>query len=157
MQEKLLFVYQYVRDTQVPLYLVLALFVVWAYAFNRRAKPRREPQVVTKAQEATQEENATVADAIHEGLFNAYCDGRISRERYRNECYRLAAAYNLTDLRPRSRSFVKATSFEMTRLKDEIIRRLDPQKVKVAIVRAHQAPKPSGNGKLNISIKGARP
>ncbi len=130
--------------------LIVALFVVWVYALNQKPSVRREMQM-----DELKKEDSAVADAIHEGLFEAYCANTISRHRYNHEMKRLGNLLNLPDLFPKIRwTHPQALKAEQRRLKAALLRRLPPEKVQAAMAKAHQ-PKPKivGNGKLNLLIR----
>lgn len=136
------------------LILVMLLFVVWRYAFNRKPSVRRELQMDLDRKTAVR---SIVRDAYVNAIYDRYRTGEITYKEYQREMLRLRTdmGFDVTwkiNLHPRA---IKA---ELEHLKDAIKGRLSPEKVTEAIGKAKAkekwplAPK-KGNGKLNVPMK----
>ena len=134
--------------------LVVALFVVWYLAFNKKPSAVRREAQMGQTDREIKEERSALADAIFEALYKLYGDGKLSRERFKYRMHQAGCEMNLPDLLPKLRmSHPSALKAQALKLKTQIMERLGPEKTQVAVLRAKAVKPKKGNGKLNITVE----
>ncbi len=132
------------------LFLVVALFVVWVLAFQRKPSAvRRELQMDLDRKSKVR---ALVRDAYVNAIYEKYTTKEITYDEYQREMLRLRTDMGF-DVQWKINLHPKAIKAELNHLKDVIKRRLSPEQVDVAVRRAKaysEKPKKS-NGKLSLT------
>ena len=130
--------------------LVVALFVVWYLAFNKKPSAvRREAQMDADRKSKVR---GYVRDAYVNALYDMVRTKFITYAEYQREMLRLRKDMGF-DVQWRINLHPKAIKAELEHLKDQIKGRLSPEKVEVAVMRAKAVKPKKGNGKLNITVE----
>jgi hypothetical protein len=131
------------------LILIVLLFVVWSWAYNRKPSVRRELQMDLDRKAKVR---ALVRDAYVNALYDKMRTKEITYDEYQREMLRLRKDMGF-DVVWKINLHPKAIKAELEHLKDSIKGRLPEEKVQAAVTRAKAAKPTKGNGKLNVPMK----
>jgi hypothetical protein len=124
--------------------LVMLLFLVWRWAYNRKPSVRRELQMDLDRKAKVRE---ITRDAYVNAIYEKYTTKEITYKEYQREMLRLRTDMGF-DVQWKINLHPKAIKAELNHLKETIKGRLSADKLAEAVKRV-EAKKPK-NGELNI-------